>query len=935
MNGGNRNLVVLFAVFLFLGSSLSALANDVNSTNDDYIQNNILTVDYPSAIAVSDSNPFYLLIATPIAVHYNELGEQTVIPLYVKNFENPSSSIIRTEQEQIQIIADFVISDIYSPKEASIIAATIWDESDGALILKDDEQGYNLGVTATPLASYLNIPVIVTDEIDLEIQNVLESLGVEFLYICGDLDGSGYESIYLENVDQIVDLTVTKINELFDKNIDYITLTNPLDSYSPEVLNKVNYYFTGEISSALSLPTQSVNGILSNTEGKHKFTVPEGYKYARISIDINNLNCENTQSLGDKLTFILASPAGPRYTFGGTAGGIPVRDSKGNILEDRLHYEVTVYDTYGEYTIIIYGQWFSNKKGKYDIQVTVEGIDTPIDPLMKQLSSIAPYITAYHQGIVLAKPDYAFAADDHVLFNGHTCPGVTQAGTNPDLLEPANKHTLDIHEELNNFLANLAEISVEDITELRNYYYDNPVYVTLVGDPTMVPMYFYQNPDGDPTDKAFMTGFGTASDFIYGDIDVNYSDPENNTETYWPEQENIVGRITGRDIQDCSALLARTIFYDIVLKNMENKDWKDNALVQTGCGLEFQNLPIITKLGDFFAGGGHGDPTKFPSGESEFINMRLENKMKDGYANTKGTFWLQSQVEGFSREDLDKIKKAGFLNKLLFPKDFIYFLNGNNKITGGKDQLNSNLIFTFAHGSYNLYEHGDVFIDSRGFPGVTSLSRIIPTMRSDLSTKGSYSVRTVGDMEFGPSVIFVESCITGRTDGLKPENTLSQAYIHAGVNTYIGASRFTADPGYLPPRPFKDGLGFGIIGLLKAIIDLKLRGQYPDAHFGAVIAEDFIIELIENDATVGLAYRNARNLYMEKDANTTFLWTPPLNFASGNSVVDEIVESFTKQTSLNKGQGSKDLGKKYVALHEFALYGDPAFNPYQSVNEGD
>jgi len=25
---------------------------------------------------------------------------------------------------------------------------------------------------------------------------------------------------------------------------------------------------------------------------------------------------------------------------------------------------------------------------------------------------------------------------------------------------------------------------------------------------------------------------------------------------------------------------------------------------------------------------------------------------------------------------------------------------------------------------------------------------------------------------------------------------------------------------------------------------------------------------------------------------------------------------------------------KYVALHEFTLYGDPAFNSYQSVNDG-
>ena len=186
------------------------------------------------------------------------------------------------------------------------------------------------------------------------------------------------------------------------------------------------------------------------------------------------------------------------------------------------------------------------------------------------------------------------------------------------------------------------------------------------------------------------------------------------------------------------------------------------------------------------------------------------------------------------------------------------FLNSKDKVTGGNDQINSNLIFTFAHGSYNLFEHGDVFIDSVGFPGVTTFSRINSKFRSDLSSKGSYSVRSVNDMEYGPSVIFVVSCITGRTDGIIPENAVSQAFLFAGMNAYIGATRFTADPGYLPPRPLPGGWGIGILGLTKAILDLKLKGEYPVSHFGAALAEDFIIDLIENDATTGLALRNAK-----------------------------------------------------------------------------
>jgi hypothetical protein len=296
------------------------------------------------------------------------------------------------------------------------------------------------------------------------------------------------------------------------------------------------------------------------------------------------------------------------------------------------------------------------------------------------------------------------------------------------------------------------------------------------------------------------------------------------------------------------------------------------------------------------------------------------------------TFFLDSQRKGFSVEDLLLIKKAGLLNRLIFPAGYIYLLNNDRKVIGGESQLNSNFIFAFAHGSYNLYEFGDIWIDTKGFPLITPLSRMIPSIRSGLSSKGSFDIRGVESMEYGPSVIYVESCITGRTDGILGTNCLSQAYLHAGVNAYIGATRVTADPGYLEPRPFRNGLGFGILGLLNATWNLRRHGTYPDLHFGAVIAEDFILDLIK-DNTTGIALRNAKNQYLPKDANSTFLWTPPLPFNSGDAIVNA---EFLKVINgiQNDNVRTRTLDKKYVALHEFTLYGDPAFNPYQPINEG-
>jgi len=672
--------------------------------------------------------------------------------------------------------------------------------------------------------------------------------------------------------------------------------------------------------------------VLSSTNGAHTFTIPNDYKYVRLKIDLYNLDSEDVEELGDEVVFMLRNPDGLSYTYGGTMGGLPIRDKTGDIISDQIQFELLLYDEPGEYTLSVFGKWFAKKTGSYKIDVTVEKLTTPLVPLMKQLSSISPYLTAYHKGVIYANPDWAFAADDHILFEGHTCPGITQPGGNPDLLAPSNQHTLNLHNEFNLFLADIANLPSGSLEQLRNHYAENPINIAISADPTMIPMYFYYNPDGDPdTTGAYIMGYALPSDFIWGDIDPKPDDVENNTYSTWPFQENIVGRVTGRDIQDCSALIARTFFYENMLEYVG--EWKNNAYVSTGCGLEFQNLPILTRLTHLIYGG-RGEPTKFPTGESAFINMRLTEVVESGFTNVVNTFLTASQREGFSDEDLDLIKKAGLLNRLFFPKNQISMLSSEEIVTGGFNQQNSNLIFTFAHGSYNLFEHGDVLLDARGIPLITPLTRVYPPIRSGLSAKGAFDVRGVENMQYGPSVVYVVSCITGRTDGLNPYNTISQTFIHSGANAYIGATRVTADPGYLEPRPLPGGWGIGTLGLIKATLNLLIKKEYPDFHFGAIIAEDFINELIQNDTTTGLALRNAKNTYLEKDANSTFYWTPPLKFTTGISVLDEEIYNSMPPQQTGLFEPTKVMDKKYVALHEFTLYGDPAFNPYQSVNNG-
>jgi len=925
-------LLSIAVVMLLLTSAMPMVpaAHDESYPQPHFTVASTFIPDFPTAIAVSDASPFYSLIATPLALHYSPLGERVILPLYVKDFNHPSTAVQRAEK-MIGLYADYIVGGA-SPKRASLAAAVLlWKHSNTAVLLSEDQMGYEFGVSIAPIASYLSIPILVTSQVDADVIEVLDYLGVRNLYVCGDLSCPGaYTIARFTSAPEILAETQAIIHARFGTTTNYVVITNPLDTHEPAVLNSTRFEFNGTVTSSLTLPTQLINMVVHGSSNDHIIEIPQDYKYAVINFDLRNLDSDNVQLLGDRIMFMLKDSDNQTYFYGSTAGGIPIIDPEGTIVEDRVHFETVMYNKPGTYRVTVYGAWFAQKTGSYNLRVRIDSVDSPLVPLMSNLSSVAPYLAAYHQGVVFANTSFAFAADDNVLYNGSTCPGVSQPGGNFALGPASNEHTKAIHDTLNILLASLAGIDPNDLAALRAYYLAHPAYLAVVADPTMVPMYFYHNPDGEATThNGAIMGFYVPSDFYLADIDPRLDDPENDTYSYWPIQENVISRVTGVDAQDLSALLARTFYYDTIIAGLG--DWKNNSLVQTGCGLEFQNLPLFTKIESIMYGG-RGEPTKFPTGESWFINKRINKDMAQGGYNAQSTFWLQSQREGFTGAGLDRIKDTGLLNHLLFPKSLVSLLSSSQKIKGGQIQLNSSLIFAFAHGFFNLYEFGDVFIDSRGFPGVTTWARIYPKVRSSLSDKGAYDLREVENMEYGPAVIFVESCITARTDGMLAENVLSQAYIHAGVNAYIGSTRVTADPGYLEPRPFTNGLGFGLLGLIKTVLVYRLKHTFPDLHFGAAIAENTILGLIRNNSDIGTALRDSKNAYLIADANSTFYWTPPLSLTTDCQELNALLASSIAPHLQN--ERTRVLDKKYVALHEFVLYGDPAFNPYQPSNEG-
>ncbi len=809
------------------------------------------------------------------------------------------------------------------------------------MIIEDSQDGYELGVSATPISSYLGIPVIITDEIDEDVRETFENLGIKYSLICGE-NISGYgKTLRFKNVGEILNTSIELVREKFG-DVAYITLANPMDITEAEVLEVKSYNFEGTISSSTFTPTHVLGWALGALTGApmikgYEFSVPSDYEYARINIHAENLIDEDVAETGGQLQPMLYDPEGNWLALAFTKGGIPERDSSGAIIKDTVDWSTIVYDQPGTYSLNVAGQFLTSKTGDYEIEVTVEHLNGSITPNMPGLSSVAPYLTAYHKGIIFSKPEFTFVGDKSIVSDVPS--GVVYPASNPDLIDDSNKHTFEIHESLNELLAKIRQIDLEEEEGLKNLkecYDKNPIHIALVGDARMIPQYYYY----DTEDAcSFQYGWDVASDFIYGNIDPVPRDDKisiypkdqflTNYDEKYPHQENIVGRITGWDVQDASALIARTIFYDNIIDGMN--EWKETAVVQTGSGTDFQRVPGVDLFRKII--GAHDLPFKWPTGEAHFENLIVQDALKSGGFEIRSTENTESMMKGLSDEVLTEINRLGPLNVLFFPKTRVKRVAGEEIATGGKDQKESNFIFTFGHGQPMGYSHGDVQTSSMGFRPVLIHNLInrwmfgtfLPNLNSGLGNVGGYDVRAVSNMDLGPSVVFVESCYIGRIDGFPAKCTTSQAYLHAGVNAFVASSRGTPGPGYLDAR--KSAKGFGISEYLKT----KNNPELQEPHFSALHAVNIFEDLTKNDVDIGTAFRNAKNIFMD-DADSTFFWTPPLSLSIQTSADVDLFYNNIRPTT--DDEDAKCMEKKYTCLLEYNLFGDPAFNPYEPVNNG-
>ncbi len=941
----------------------------------------------PEAIEVSDEDPFYALVATPVAVHYDSNCTQKIVPLYIVNPTNPSDSILRLQNEQL---TEYTAKDLMSFQDDSIrdfslnIAGNFWKKSDAAMIIENSQEGYYLGVNAAPIASYLSIPIIIADEIDEEIQFILDELHVKNLLICGD-NIMGYKGLYsyrvYTTIDDIVNESVGLVKDKFS-DVEYITLANPLDAFPPEVLDEKVFTFPSETVKSASMNRQSTPGFIytyMTKTAQWEFTIPKDYKYALIEFEGVNHETEDVKEFGDYAEFTIDAQDGS-FTLGSlkTLNGILKEDSNGKIIADTVYSEFVMYDCGGvTCSVSGLGSWSLKDSGKISATVTIKKLDHPLYPLMKQLSTTAPYLTAYHQGIVFAKPDFAFTADDDVInIKGDTCPGYYLPGRNPALVPMSNEHVFEkIHEPLNQLLSNISGLPCEskvDLKYLTDQFKEYPVYIALVGGATMLPRYFYQNGvepigdiDGDGVDDTVALNFGgggTQSDNIYGNIDPIEGDWSNQANDVYsgdyPFIENIVGRIAAWDVQDANALTVRSIFYDDIIKNEDQ--WKDTFGNLIGAGIDFRkplwveilnHLPVskqIIKLANTLSLGMLNyevGPWKSYTGFGEVMAETIEHEIgSDLGFDVETRLNEASMLQGFSDDALNKLKTASLWNRLTFSKRMVKNLASDEEVNGKEVLEKSNFIWATGHGSpfgfgmdgpdlvYSAYD-GLLLNAPRVWSNV--LQRLFsPYFLSSfwgpgggLGKAGEYTSQHVSKLELGPSFMWLESCFCGRITGIYPENSVNQAFIHAGLASLVASTTGSNIPGgYLEPKNNMWDT-FLSVNRLKRQWDKEIdEGNYPELHFGWKIYDDLCHMVAEENMSVGHALRDARNQYLPDDAEWELWWSPPLSL-----VLDgEAYKDFIKRTSGADTSGyGPHLAEKFTSFNEYVLYGDPAFNPYE------
>jgi len=484
-----KKFIVLFIALIFIFPiNVNKISNGVSNEN--------------KIVLVSDSDAFYTLIATPLSFHEGKIP----LLLFKENLTRKHERFIEAYNGNNFIVIGKHIDDSY-PKQEFIgnatsisikIAERFYGDSKFVVILPYEQ--YNLSLIATPIACYLDAPVLIYNGSDNEIENACKSLNADKIIGIGNISVG---NIHLKNESQIYGY----INSI--KNVSYVALTNPDDELPLKIMDMENIHLKGHITNVkITLFAKEFN-LIGNDEKTFYIDVPDG---------INKIEAYINISKHDSIPYIILA------TLYDENGKLATYSSSFAYSNQKCYIDTLSINNKGKYKLVV--KVYHGIKGGYFSErgISVVNVDFSVDLKIKKFtracipylhaSKLTPYLACSHNGIVI---ESRFATKEYEKAANHTTGGAWN----------------------NKFLQNFVNRQVNKTVDKLKKFIGNASMVAIVGDSNMIPMFYYNGSN---------------------DVGVGLGIPSDNP--YYLNFSVAAGRIIAWDSIDASLLINRNVFYN-------------------------------------------------------------------------------------------------------------------------------------------------------------------------------------------------------------------------------------------------------------------------------------------------------------------------------------------------------------------------------------
>jgi len=467
---------------------------------ENMIENTFLSVNsvrntIEDIIVIPSNNPLFGIIGSYVSCWYNSEEEYGLKPMIIHDngqftdlqklffdqyFAEKNGSIL-VLGEQVQ--TDYETNEILgTATDVSIETATyIYSSASTIIIISNDMEDYQLSLTAGPLASYLDVPILIFENNTNEILTVCNDLNATDAIIIGDiqLDLPDINITTLETSTDIQNMILSTINSKFGK-INYITLTNPSDTIPSYIISSNTTTISEHISNVKITFLSREFDIKGRDSKEFTINVSEGINRIQIYGNITSIKPNFVDpiifiSLYDPIDNLVAYSSSLAFDVGSA------------------YLETLITNASGEYTLVakiyngIKGGFFSQRgisvvNSDFDISYSISNLEKPHLPYIPNLSITASYLTAAHGGIILADSkfeltdeSYAEAADGYSSGPWH----------NENLHNFTNEKVWYVVDQINNTLDMIDEF------EMLNDYLEGPAWLAILAGTNMIPMYYY------------------------------------------------------------------------------------------------------------------------------------------------------------------------------------------------------------------------------------------------------------------------------------------------------------------------------------------------------------------------------------------------------------------------------------------------------------